>query len=320
MDALPSRPDESADRAWDSTPPTHIGDRVVPLVLLVCTIITVSLTFGVILFTVLEALPFFASPGFTFREFLTGTSWQPVARRYGALPVLNATLMTVGIALLFAMPIGVGAAALLSQYVPPRARSILKPALEVVAGVPTIVYGFFALYYVTPLLKEVIGADVVDTFNTFSAGITMGILVLPVIITLADDTFTAVPAHLRDAPLSVGATRAEAFRKVTLPASTSGLTSVFVVALARVIGESIIVSLAAGSGPNFTFDPFQAAETATGYILRIARGEARPGTPDYTSIFALGVLLFATTFALNLVARLIRNRSHRRLSTAGGMG
>lgn len=306
-----------AEERWTLTSRNSTGERLVHALLFTSALITVSLTLGLILFTINESFPFFLSEGFSFLEFFTGSTWQPVVQQFGALPVLTSTFLTVAIAMLFAMPVGVAFAVVLSQYVSDRVRAWVKPTLEVISGIPTIVYGFFALYYVTPALRAIFGASVVSTYNTFSAGLTMGVLVLPVVTSLADDAFSGVPPHLREAPLSVGATRAEAFRKVVLPASSSGLISVFVVALSRTIGESIIVSLAAGSGPNLTLNPFESAETATGYILRIARGEARPGTPDYTSIFALGLVLFVLTFSLNLLARWLQQRARGRLAPRG---
>lgn len=292
----------------------RIVDGLVRAVLFSITCISVAITVGIIVFTVTQSLPFFTNPEFSLWEFLTGPAWQPVAGRFGILPVLTATLMTVAIGLLFAMPVGTSCAIILAQYAPQRIRNTIKPVLEVAAGIPTIVYGFFALHYLTPLLRSTLGRELVSTYNTFSAGLTIGVLVLPLVITMADDAFAAVPDHYRHAPLGVGATRAEAFRKVVRPAARGGLTSVLVVVASRAIGESIIVSLAAGSGPNLTLNPFESAETITGYILRIARGEAQPGTVDYTSIFALGLVLFVITLALNTVATLLRAR-HRRLSS-----
>lgn len=286
---------------------------MVQVLLLIVTIGTVAITLGIVLFTVTQSLPFFADLNYTWREFFTGTAWQPVAGRFGILPVLNSTLMTVAIGLIFAMPVGTGCAILLAQYAPDKVRAVVKPVLEITSSIPTIVYGFFALYYVTPALRALFGRDVVSTYNTLSAGLTIGLLVLPLVITLADDAFRAVPDHFRQAPLSVGATPAQAFRKVVRPAARGGLATVFIVVASRAIGESIIVSLAAGSGPNLTFNPFESAETITGYVLRIARGEARPGTLDYTSIFALGLVLFVLSLALNATARIIADRSRRRL-------
>ncbi len=290
----------------------ELGEAVTRTILIGAALITLAITLGIAFFFVNESLLFFRDPGFSVGEFFGTTAWQPAAGAFGALPLLNATLVTVGIGLLFAAPTGLAAAVYLTEYASPRVRSFFTPALEVLSSIPTVVYGYFALYQVTPLLRRIFGADVVEVYNTFSAGIVLGVLILPVIISLTVEALSSVPSYAKEAPIGIGATGMEAFFKVSLPAAGSGILSALVVAMSRAAGESVIVSLAAGSGPNFTFNPFRAAETMTGYILRIARGEFSYGTVDYTSIFAMGLVLFGITFGLNAVSWGISARSRRR--------
>ena len=287
------------------------GEAVTRTVLVGSALITLLITVGIVFFFINESILFFRNPGFSFREFFGTTTWQPAAGTFGVLPLLNATLMTVGVGLLFAAPTGLAAAVYLHEYAPARLRAFLKPALEVLSSIPTVVYGYFALYQVTPLLRSIFGSDVVEVYNTFSAGIVLGVLIMPLIITLSEEALSSVPTYAKEAPYGVGATKIEALFKVSLPAAAPGIISALVVAMSRAVGESIIVSLAAGSGPILTFDPFRAAETMTGYILRIARGEFSYGTIDYTSIFAIGLILFLLTFGLNVASLVIARRSHR---------
>ncbi len=241
-------------------------------------------------------------------EFFTGTVWQPMLGRIGVLPLLNATLMTSSIAMLVAMPLGLFVAIYLSEYAAPKVRSVLKPILEVLAGIPTVVYGYFALTFMTPLLKAIFGPDVVDIYNTASAGIVMGILILPYFASMAEDALNAVPDSLRQAAHGLGATKMETSMQIVLPAAFSGIGAAFIVGISRAIGETMIVALAAGAGPNFTFNPFEAAETLTGYIVRISGGDVSYNTVDYNSIFALGLLLFLFTLVLNIISRQIVKR------------
>ena len=290
----------------------ELGETITRAILVGAALLTLAITVGIAFFFVNESLVFFRDPGFSLGEFFGTTVWQPAAGAFGALPLLNATLLTVGIGLLFAAPTGLAAAFYLHEYAAPRVRSVLTPALEVLSSIPTVVYGYFALYQVTPLLRRVFGADIVEVYNTFSAGIVLGVLILPVVITLSVEALSSVPSYAKEAPIGIGATRLRAFFKVSVPAAGSGILAALVVAVSRAAGESVIVSLAAGSGPNFTFNPFRPAETMTGYILRIARGELSYGTVDYTSIFAIGLVLFVITFGLNALSWSIAARSLRR--------
>ena len=216
--------------------------------------------------------------------------------------------MTTTFAMLVALPLGLGVAIYLSEYASPRARSVLKPILEVLAGIPTVVYGYFALTFMTPLLRSIFGAGVVEIYNTASAGLVMGILILPLVTSMSEDALSAVPQSLRQAAYGLGATKLETAVKIVVPAALSGITAAFVVALSRAFGETMIVAVAAGAGPNFTLNPFEAAETMTGHIVRISGGDLSYDSIDYNSIFAIGLLLFLMTFTLNIISRRIVRR------------
>ncbi|MFW6184268.1 MAG: phosphate ABC transporter permease subunit PstC, partial [Chloroflexota bacterium] len=205
--------------------------------------------------------------------------------------------------MLVALPLGLATAIYLSEYASQRARSILKPILEVLAGIPTVVYGYFALTFMTPLLRAIFGQNVVQIFNTASAGIVVGILIIPLVSSMSEDALHAVPDSLRAAAFALGATKLETSLKVVVPGAFSGIAAAFVVAISRAIGETMIVAIAAGAGPRFTFNPFESAETMTGHIVRISGGDLSYDSIDYNSIFAIGLLLFIMTLALNVISR-----------------
>ena len=256
---------------------------------------------------------------------LTGSRWLPQLTEFGIWPLLMSTLMTSFIAMIIALPTGLAAAIYLSEYASPRARNTLKPILEVLAGIPTVVYGYFALTFMTPLLRTLFNRsdEIVSIFNTASAGIVVGILIIPLVSSLSEDALHAVPDSLRMAALGVGATKLETSLRVVLPAALSGITAAFVVAISRAIGETMIVAIAAGAGPrNFAWpwledgsalnetplNPFISAETMTGHIVRISGGDLSYQSIDYNSIFAIGMLLFLTTLTLNILSRRIVDR------------
>lgn len=238
-------------------------------------------------------------------EFFTGTKWNPQIGQFGLWALLNATLMTTSIAMLVALPIGLSIAIFLSEYATHKARKILKPILEVLAGIPTVVYGYFALTFMTPLLRAILGKNVVDIYNTASAGIVIGILIIPMVSSMSEDALSAVPRALREAAYGLGATKLETAIKVVVPAAISGIMAAFIVAISRAIGETMIVAVAAGAGSNFTFNPFEAAETMTGHIVRISGGDLSYDSIDYNSIFAIGLALFFMTLSLNVVSQRI---------------
>ncbi|MFP4330700.1 MAG: PstC family ABC transporter permease [Alkalispirochaetaceae bacterium] len=289
-----------------------VSDRVIMVICLFATTLTLTLTFGILYFLLSEASRFFLEPGFDLREFFTATVWQPVAGRIGVLPLVLASIQVVGIAMLFALPLGFLLSFFLYEYASPRLRRGARAFLEVIASVPTVVFGYFALSFVTPALRTIFGAEVVSIYNLLSAGLVVGLLVLPLVASLGLDALMAVPPYLKDGPFGVGARRTQAFLKGILPAAAPDLLVAGLSAASRAIGESVIVSLAAGIGPNLTFNPFESAETMTGYILRIAQGTISRGTIDYSSLFAVGILLFLFTFLLNITSEFIARRGFNR--------
>ena len=271
-------------------------------------VLSILITAGIVIILGRESFRFFANDEVRLRDFFTKTTWQPMISEFGILPLLNSTLMTSLIAMLVAGPLGLFVAVYLSEYAPVKVRSILKPVLEVLAGIPTVVYGYFALTFMTPLLRSIFGAEVVEIYNTASAGIVIGILILPLISSMAEDALNAVPRSLRYASYGLGATKLETSMRIVVPAAFSGIMASFIIGLSRAVGETMIVALAAGAGSAFTFNPFKAAETMTGHIVRISSGDIGFDTIDYDSIFAIGIVLFVVTFILNLLSRQIVRR------------
>mgnify|MGYP001151322462 CR=1 FL=1 len=249
-----------------------------------------------------------AAQDVTLVEFFGRTEWNPQIGKFGIWALVNATLITSAVALSVSLPLGLGVAIYLSEYATEKARATLKPIMEVLAGVPTVVYGYFALTFMTPLLRTLLGTRTVEIYNTASAGIVMGILILPLVSSMSEDALSAVPNSLREAAYALGATKLETAIKVVVPAAFSGLTAAVIVAASRAIGETMIVAIAAGAGPNFTFNPFKAAETMTGHIVRISGGDLSYNSLDYNSIFAIGLMLFVMTLTLNIVSQHIVRR------------
>lgn len=286
----------------------RVGESIIQGFLFLCGAISVLTTLGIVYILGRESVLFFASEEVNLLKFFGGTEWQPAIGRFGIWPLVTATLMASLIAMTVALPIGLCVAIYLSEYAPDRTRSILKPVLEILAGIPTVVYGYFALTFMTPLLRGILGRDVVEIYNTASAGIVIGILVIPLVSSMSEDALRAVPGTLRQASYGLGATRLETAVRIVLPAALSGVAAAFIVAISRAIGETMIVAIAAGAGPNFTFSPFRAAETMTGHIVRISGGDLSYDSIDYNSIFAIGLLLFLLTLSLNVLSQWIVRR------------
>ncbi|MBV9790284.1 MAG: phosphate ABC transporter permease subunit PstC [Chloroflexi bacterium] len=286
----------------------RFGESIIQGLLFLCGMVSILTTIGIVVVLANEALLFFADERVTITDFLTKTLWQPSIGQFGILPLVNATLMTSAIAMLVALPIGLSAAIYLSEYATPRMRGILKPILEVLAGVPTVVYGFFALTFMTPILQRIFGRGTVDFQNVASAGIVMGIMIIPIISSMSEDALSAVPRSLREGAYGLGATRLEVATRIVLPAALSGIVAAFIVGISRAIGETMIVAVAAGGRPFFTFNPFKAAETMTGHIARISGGDISYGSIDYTSVYAIGLTLFVITLALNILSQRIVRR------------
>lgn len=336
----------------------RLGETVIQIFLFLCGAISILTTVGIVFVLGRESLLFFMDPevsgqsillspeagaaalsegnlmglcmadlgacgqqiGTSLVTFFSGVTWQPRIFEFGIWPLVSATLLTSTIAMLVALPLGLMTAIYLSEYASTRVRSTLKPILEVLAGIPTVVYGYFALTFMTPVLRNIFGQNIVEIYNTASAGIVMGILILPLVSSMSEDALSAVPDSLRQAAYGLGATKLETAINVIVPAAISGITAAFVVAISRAIGETMIVAIAAGAGPrNFTtwgdamerlalLNPFKGAETMTGHIVRISGGDISYGTLDYTSLFAIGLLLFLMTLGLNFLSRILVER------------
>jgi phosphate transport system permease protein len=273
-----------------------------------CGAVSILTTLGIVTVLGRESWNFFAADEVSIWEFFGSTTWQPAILEFGIWPLVSATLVTSVMAMTVALPLGLAVALFLSEYATPRQRSILKPTLEVLAGIPTVVYGYFALTFMTPLLRVFLGRDVVDIYNTASAGLVMGILILPLVCSMSEDALHSVPRSLREAAYALGATKLETALRVVLPAALSGIGAAVIVAISRAVGETMIVAIAAGAGPAFTLNPFKAAETMTGHIVRISGGDLSYNSLDYNSLFAIGLLLFMITLALNLISHAVVKR------------
>lgn len=268
--------------------------------------ISVLTTIGIIGVLLYEALSFFGEVSLW--SFITGTRWAPlfVPQSFGILPLLAGSLLVALGAGLVALPIGLASAIYLSEYAPRRLRAFLKPTLEVLAGVPTVVYGFFALTFVTPILQRIFPGT--QIFNALSASIVVGIMIIPLVASLSEDAMSAVPRALREGAYALGATKLEVSIRTVLPAALSGIIASFILAISRAIGETMIVAIAAGATPNLTLNPLESVQTMTAYIVNVSMGEVSFGTVEYQTIFAVGITLFALTLLMNVVSIFILRR------------
>ena len=289
---------------------SRIIERIIERSLLACGLLSILTTIGIIGVLLFETIAFFEEVSVF--DFLTDTEWAPLSvnKRFGVLPLLSGTVLTSLIAMLMAVPLGILTAIFLSEYAPDRLRRVLKPILEILAGVPTIVYGYFALLFVTPLLQRLIPS--LEGFNALSPGIVMGIMILPLVSSLSEDAMFAVPRSLRDAAYALGSSRLQVAWRVVVPAAFSGITASFVIAVSRAIGETMLVSIAAGQKANLTFNPLVAIETMTTYIVQVSLGDTPSGTLEYRTIFAVGMVLFLLTFVLNIFGDQMRQRFRER--------
>jgi phosphate transport system permease protein len=279
---------------------------VIEWVLFLSALLSIGTTIGIILVLAIETMAFLREVPIV--EFLTGTEWTPLFSmpRFGVLPLVAGTTLVSLIAMAVALPMGLLSAIYLSEYASDGVRRVVKPVLEILAGVPTVVYGYFALLFVTPTLQRFIPG--LSGFNALSPGIVMGIMILPLVSSLSEDAMRGVPRGLREGSYALGATRMQTSLRVVVPAAFSGITAAFILAVSRAIGETMIVAIAAGQQPRLTFDPTVPVETMTAYIVQISLGDTPQGTIEYRTIFAVGMLLFIGTFGLNLVSAWLRER------------
>lgn len=295
------------------------GETAIRGFLFICGAISIATTIGILYELGTESFLFFQSEEVSILEFLTDTFWQPQAGRFGIWPLVLGTMLISVIAMLVAIPIGIASAVYLSEYASRRVRNFFKPILEVLVGIPTVVYGFFALTFMTPLLRGIFGVNVVGFFNVLSTGIVVGILIVPLISSLSEDALSAVPDSLRQAAYALGASKFEVSMRVVVPAALSGIAAGLVIAMSRAVGETMVVTLASGASPrNFTLgqdsffgyilNPFQGAQAMTGYIAITASGDLSYNTIDYNSIFAIGLTLFFMTLGLNALSKRLVDR------------
>jgi len=281
------------------------GEDVVKGVLAVCALISVATTVGIVIALFVPAFEFFQDISIV--DFLTGANWAPLFEpaHFGVLQLVSGTLLVTAVAAVVALPLGLGSAIFLSEYASDRTRGFLKPALEILAGIPTIVFGYFALTFMTPLLRD-IGIQV-DIFNTLSAGLVLGVYLIPTVASLSEDAMGAVPRDLRDGAYALGSTKMQVATRIVVPAAVSGIVASFVLGISRAIGETMIVLIAMGQQPNLTADPREAAEAMTAFIAATGAGDVPTGSLEYKTIFAVGATLFLMTFVMNIFAiRLVR--------------
>jgi len=285
-------------------------EKAIKYALGACALISILTTLGIAAVLVVESIPFFREVALS--EFFGATEWTPqfADKHFGIWPLLSGTLLVTAISALVALPVGVASAVFISEYAADWVRKILKPGLELLAGVPTVVYGYFALTFVTPLLQTFIPG--LGVYNALSAGIVVGIMIIPMVASLSEDALQAVPDSLDRAAYALGATKYEAVVRVNVPAALGGIMASFILAVSRAIGETMIVTLAAGATPKMTLDPTESIQTMTAFIVQISKGDMPQGTIVYQSIFAVGLVLFLLTLAMNLVATRITLRFQER--------
>ena len=281
-------------------------EKLIEFVMICCSFVTVLTTLGIILILAVESFKFFSEVSVI--DFLTDTQWTPLFadKHFGILPLLAGTLLTTFIAIIFAVPLGLIISVYLNEYASPRFTTIVKPILEVLAAIPTVVYGFFALQFVTPLLQKFIPD--LDGFNALSPGLVMGIMIIPYITSLSEDALRAVPRSLREASYGMGATKFQTAFRVMIPAASSGIIVSIILAISRALGETMIVAIAAGQEPKLTFNPKESVETITTYIVQVSMGDVPQDSLEYQTIFAAGLTLFVFTFILNNISFWIRKK------------
>ena len=284
----------------------HTKEKLIEWVMMACSFITILTTVSIIIILAVDTFKFFEEVSIV--DFLTDTQWTPLfsEKHFGILPLLTGTLLTTTIAVSLAVPVGLTIAIYLNEYASPRFTSIVKPILEILAAIPTVVYGFFALQFVTPLLQSFIPG--LRGFNALSPGLVMGVMIIPYITSLSEDALRAVPKSLREASYGMGATKLQTAFRVMIPAASSGILVSIILAVSRALGETMIVAIAAGQEPNLTFNPLESVETITTYIVQVSMGDVPQDSLEYRTIFAAGMTLFVFTFILNNISFWLRKK------------
>ena len=284
----------------------NVKERIIELILMTAALVAVATTFAIVGVLLFESLSFFKTVSVV--EFLTDSEWTPLFEdaHYGIMPLVSGTLTTSAIALAVAVPIGTISAIFLSEFASHKTREIIKPILELLVGVPTVVFGYFALFFVTPMLQSIYPE--LPSFNMLGAGIVMGIMIIPYIASMSEDAMRAVPMSMREGSYAMGATRFQTAIKVVTPAAVSGIVAAYILAISRAVGETMVVAIAAGQQPNLTFNPLESAATITAYIVQVAMGDLPHGSIGYQSIFAAGLVLMIMTLSFNIVGHWVRKK------------
>lgn len=284
----------------------HLPERIIHGILFLAAFFAVAVTIAIVVILVYESLSFFEHVSIF--DFLTDTQWTPLfsIKHFGVLPLVTGTLVVAAVALAIAIPLGTITAIYLSEFAPHRVRETVKPFLELLEGVPTVVYGYFALLFVTPLLQTFIPG--LPGFNMLGAGIVMGIMIIPYVSSVSEDAMRAVPMHIREGSYAMGATRFQTAIRVVTPAATSGIVAAYILGISRAVGETMVVAVAAGTQPNLTLNPMEGAATITAYIVQVSLGDLPHGSLEYQSIFAVGMVLLLMTLLFNVIGHLLRRR------------
>lgn len=301
---------------YDPIKARNLRERIIAIILFGCGVFSILVTIGIIVSLFAEAIGFFLRPEVNLFTFLTGTTWRPLASQvspenFGVRPLIRGTMMIAVISGAIAIPLGLGSAIFLSEYASDKLRRFLKPLLELLAGIPTVVYGYFALSFVTPILKRVLEDELgirVSFFNAFSAAVVVGIMIIPIVASISEDAMRAVPRSLREGAYALGATKFEVSTKVVVPAALSGIISAFIIGISRAIGETMAVTIAAGATPRMTLNPLDGVQTMTAFIVQVSFGDAPAGSINGQSIFAVGATLFLMTFVMNIISATILKR------------
>jgi len=297
------------------------SERLIAVILFLCGAFSVLVTAGIIVSLASETIAFFGNPEVKIIKFLTGTTWAPISRpvrpeNFGILPLINGTVMIAVLSSLVALPLGLGSAIFLSEFAHDNIRRVLKPMLEILAGVPTVVYGYFAITFITPLLRNMsdwlnatAGVDVrINIFNALSASIVVGVMIIPMVSSVSEDAMRSVPRSLREGAFGLGATRYEVATRVVVPAALSGIIAAFILAISRAIGETMAVTIAAGATPRTTLNPLNSVQTMTAFIVQVSVGDAPAGSINGQSIFAVGTTLFLMTLVMNIASNQVIRR------------
>jgi phosphate transport system permease protein len=285
-----------------------LKEKAIEFVLLLCALSSVGITLAIVGTLLYECISFFSHPEVNLWMFLTDTQWTPLFddKHFGVLPLICGTLVTTAVALMVSIPLGTIIAIYLSEFANPTVREVIKPILELLAGVPTVVYGYFALIFVTPLLQKILPD--LPGFNMLSAGLVMGIMIIPYISSLSEDALRAVPLYLREGSYAMGATRLQTTLRVLLPASVSGIAAAYILGISRAVGETMVVAVAAGGQPNLTANPLEPAQTITAYIVSVSLGDLPYGSIEYQTIFAVGLTLVVITLLFNVIGHFLKKR------------